>query len=187
MASRFLPLFLILPLVACDSASDARYLIDTPPPGPARPLAVTSVELRDVTLPGHATGSDILVREADGGLRPLDGADWADDPERAVTATLARALDLGSTATVIAEPWPLRDGPAARLELRMDRMLARADGRFELGGQAALVADRGRIRDRVERFDIEVPLADLSAPAVTDAAGRALGQLADELIALLAR
>jgi hypothetical protein len=43
----------------------------------------------------------------------------------------------------------------------------------------------GRPRERVERFAISVPSAEISAAAVTDAQGRALVALSDELIGLL--
>ncbi|MFP7672545.1 membrane integrity-associated transporter subunit PqiC [Marivita sp. S0852] len=178
---------LALPLAACGSGESARYLIDAPVAAVATQtrVAVRTVELRDVTLPSHASGSDILVRVETGALMPLGDAVWADDPERAVTGTLAQLLDEKSTATVAAEPWPLFDGPSARLDVRIDKMLASASGVFEITGQAAISAVEGRPRERVERFAIVVPLAELTAPAVTDAQGRALAGLADELVGLM--
>lgn len=184
---RALGLVLVLPLAACGSADSARYLID-PPAGTASTetrVSVRTLELRDVSLPSHASGSEILVRDETGALRPLGDAVWADDPERAVTGTLAQLLDARSTATVAAEPWPLFDAPSARLEVRIDKMLANATGVFEITGQAAVSSTDGRARDRVERFSVVVPLAEVTASAVTDAQGRALVVLADELIGLL--
>lgn len=184
---RALGLGLALPLAACSTGDGSRYLID-PPVGAASAetrVAVRTVELRDVSLPGHASGSEMLVRDETGGLNPLGDAIWADDPERAVTASLAQLLDARSTATVAAEPWPLFDSPSARLEVRIDKMLASASGVFEITGQAAVSSVDGRARDRVERFAIVVPLAELTPSAVTDAQGRALIALADELIGLL--
>lgn len=177
---------LTLPLAACGSADTARYLIDAPAPTAAEArVSVRSVELRDVSLPDHASGTSIFVREADGALRPLGEAEWADDPERAVTGTLAQLLDARSTATVAAEPWPLRDGPSARLDVRVDKMLANATGVFEITGQAAVSAVEGRPRERVERFAVSAPITEVSAAGITDAQARALALLADELIGLL--
>jgi uncharacterized lipoprotein YmbA len=186
MNMRALAVVMALPLAACGSADSARYLIDAPAPTVAETrVSVRSVELRDVSLPSHASGAEILVREEGGALRPLGDAVWADDPERAVTGTLAQLLDDGSTATVSAEPWPLLDGPSARLDVRIDKMLASVSGVFEITGQAAVSAVDGRPRERVERFAISVPIAEISAAAVTEAQGRALVALSDELIGLL--
>lgn len=186
MNVRALAVVMALPLAACGSGESARYLIDAPvaATGETR-VSVRSVELRDVSLPSHASGTEILVREEDGALKPLGDAVWADDPERAVTGTLAQLLDARSTATVSAEPWPLFDGPSARLDVRIDKMLASAPGVFEITGQAAVSAVDGRPRERVERFAISVPVAELTAAAVTEAQGRALVALSDELIGLL--
>ena len=183
---RSLAFVMALPLAACGSGDTARYLIDAPvvAAGETR-VSVRTVELRDVSLPTHASGTSILVRDVDGALRPLGDAEWADDPERAVTGTLAQLIDERSSATVAAEPWPLLDGPSARLDVRIDKMLANASGVFEITGQAAVSAVDGRPRERVERFAIAVPVTELTAAAVTDAQGRALVALSDELIGLL--
>ncbi|MFP7571127.1 membrane integrity-associated transporter subunit PqiC [Marivita sp. S2033] len=184
---RALGLVVVLPLAACGSAEKARYLIDAPmvvAPGETR-VSVRTIELRDVRLPGHASGSDVLLMGEDGALRPVGDAIWADDPERAVTGTLAQLLDERSSATVAAEPWPLRDGPSARMDVRINKMIARASGVFEVTGQAAVSGVDGRPRERVERFAIAVPVTEISAAAITEAQGRALAALADELIGLL--
>jgi uncharacterized lipoprotein YmbA len=175
-----------LPLAACSGTDSARYLIDAPAVADAQTrVSVQTVELRDVSLPTHASGTSIFLREADGGLRPLGNAEWADDPERAVTGTLAQLLDSRSSATVSAEPWPLRDGPTARLDVRVDKMLAEASGVFDITGQVAVSAVDGRPRERVERFDISVPITEMSAAGVTEAQGRALVELSDAMIGLL--
>lgn len=178
---------MILPLAACGIGGDAgRYLIDAPTAaGNETRVSVRTLELRDVSLPSHASGSEILVRDEGGALRPLGDAIWADDPERAVTGTLAQLLETRSTATVSSEPWPLIDGPSARLDVRIDKMLASASGVFEITGQAAVSAVEGRPRERVERFAIATPITEMSASGVTDAQGRALVALSDELIGLL--
>lgn len=176
----------ILPLGACGGGDAARYLIDAPAAAISETrVSVRTLELRDVSLPSHASGAEILVRDETGALLPLGGAVWADDPERAVTGTLAELLDTRSTATVAAEPWPLFDGPTARMDVRINKMLATASGVFEITGQAALSAVEGRPRERVERFAIAVPITEISPAGVTDAQGRALAALADELIGML--
>lgn len=178
-------LCLTLFLAACSGAEPQRYLIAAPVPAEPVRLAVSTVELREVSLPGHASGSDVLVQTADGGLVPLGDAIWADDPASAVTAQLAEAMDAGSSATVAAEPWPLFDRPQAQVEVRISRMLARADGLFDLTGQVAVSG--ATVRERVDRFAITVPLAEVSAAGISAATGQALNQLADSILGYLAR
>ena len=183
---RVMSVALALPLAACGGGDAARYLIDTPSSAASETrVSVRTLELRDVSLPSHASAAEILFRDNTGALLPLGGAVWADDPERAVTETLAELLDARSTATVTAEPWPLLDGPTARLDVRITKMLAMASGVFEITGQAAVSAVEGSPRERVERFSITVPITEISAVGVTDAQGRALAALADDLIRML--
>lgn len=177
---------LMFPLAACGGGDTARYLIDAPSSAVSETrISVRTLELRDVSLPSHASGAEILVRDETGALRPLGDAVWADDPVRAVTGTLAELLDARSSATVSAEPWPLFDGPSARMDVRINRMLATSAGAFEITGQAAVSAVDGRSRERVERFAIATPITEISAAGVTDAQGRALAALADDLIGML--
>ncbi len=184
---RAIGLVLALPLAACGIGGESgRYLIDAPTSeaGVTR-VSVATIELRDVSLPSHASGAEILVQMEDGALTPFGDAVWADDPERAVTGTLAQLLDDKSTATVAAEPWPLLDGPGARLDVRIDKMLASVSGVFEISGQAAVSAVDASPRERVERFSVAAPITELSAAGIVDAQGRALASLTDELIGLL--
>ncbi|NJM84651.1 MAG: membrane integrity-associated transporter subunit PqiC, partial [Tabrizicola sp.] len=150
-------------------------------------LRVGSIEVRDVSLPAYAAASEIVAEDADGALRPLEKAVWADDPGRAVTGALARSLDLKSTATVAAEPWPLADDPDLRLDLRIDQMIARANGSFEMTGQYALASPNGTARETIQRFAINVPLVNTAPATVATAAGAAIDRLADEIIALHSR
>lgn len=184
--ARLLPLSLVLLLAAC-AGTPSRYLIETAPAPAPIALRVSTIELRDVVLPAYAEDSKILQETAEGGLRPIKGAEWADGTARGVTAELARSLDLRGSASVAAEPWPLSDPAQVRLEVRIDRMVARADGSFLLSGQFALAAPERQIRDGLERFEIAVPLADTGAAAVANAYASSLEQLSLQILRRLAR
>ena len=175
---------LILTLAACGGDA-TRFLIEPAPVAAPVRLRVSSIELREVVLPGYAEDSQILAEGADGGLRPVKGAEWADGSAQAITAQLARSLDLRSTASVAAEPWPLTDPADVRLEVRIDRMVARANGRFQLSGQYAVASPDGRLRDRLERFDLASPMAGDGPAAIAAAYAGCLDQLSGRIIATL--
>lgn len=181
-----LTLPLILTLAAC-GGNATRFLIETAPAEAPVRLRVSSIELREVVLPAYAADSQILAESPEGGLRPVKGAEWADGSAQAVTAQLARSLDLRSTASVAAEPWPLTEPADVRLEVRIDRVAARADGRFQLSGQYAVAAPEGRVADRLERFAIDTPLADATPAAIAGAYSAALEALSGRILGTLAR
>jgi uncharacterized protein len=186
---RLLPLAVFVPVLGLAACGDnnARYLIDPPAAAQKQRVAVSSIEVQEVSLPTYAAASEIIVEGADGAARPVKKALWADDPVRGITGALASRLDAKTTATAAAEPWPLLDGADLRVTLRVDTMIARADGTFEMNGQFAYASPRGALRDHLERFSIVVPLAGESAGAVAAATGQALDQLADTIIARLHR
>lgn len=181
-------------LTAACGGEATRYLVTADPVAPPeakapvqRRLRVSTIELREVVLPAYGEDSQILLEGADGGLSPLKGSEWADGSARAITAELARSLDLGSTASVAAEPWPLSESADVRLEVRIERMVARKDGLFQLSGQFAISSLDGRWRDRLQRYDLRVALPEASPSAVAAAYGRALNMLSQEILSSLAR
>lgn len=185
MLKRFAIGLLALTLTAC--GSDDLFLVSTPPVAAVVPVYPRSIEVLDVILPAYAAEADILVQEADGALRPLGGALWADDPRLGITLVLARRLDLGTTATAAPEPWPLFDGPDRRVQVIIDRMVARASGEVELGGQFAILSPTGATREFLRRFDIRQPLTGIEPQQVADAMGLALAALSDQIAQSLAR
>ncbi len=176
----------MLTLAACGD-NKARFIISPPETASQTRVRVASIEVRDVSLPAYATGTEIVVEDDDGALRPVRRAIWADDPPRAVTGALAASLDRKSTAIVAAEPWPLTESPDVQLSVRVDQMVARTDGTFRLSGQFALSSPSGATRDRLDRFSISVPLPDTEPASVAVAAGNAIDGLADAVLGQLKR
>jgi uncharacterized protein len=183
------PLLLLLVLTAVAACGDkkARFVIPAAEASSQARLRVSSMEVRDVSLPAYASASEIVVEDASGALRPVPKAIWADDPARGITGALARSLEIRSGAQAAAEPWPLTSDPQARLQVRIDQMIARADDSFALTGQFAISSSSGAVSDSLTRFAISVPMADLSPASVATATGAALDQLAGKIIAKLQR
>lgn len=181
------PLILALVALSLTACGDnkARYVIAPAPESTAVRLRVATVEVQDVSLPAYASATEIVVADDTGALRPVAKSIWADDPVRAITGALARSLGEKSTAKVAAEPWPLSESAQARLAVRVDQMIAGTDGNFTLAGQFALSSTSGAIRESLQRFTISVPMTDGSPASVADATGKAVGQLADQIIAKL--
>lgn len=181
---RLLPLALIL--AACSSA-EPRYLIETPVQSGTMRLRVNTLEIRDVSLPTYAEASEIVLEGEDGALTQVDNALWADDPARAVTQALADHIGRASNATVASEPWPLEEDAQAAVTVRVGQMIARASGSFELAGQYAISSYDRVVRERIERFDITVPLPSTAPDGIATATGAAIAELADQITRALTR
>ncbi|KAA9007809.1 PqiC family protein [Histidinibacterium aquaticum] len=168
-------------LLAAACGTDTRYAVpavDTPTE--RVPSAFASLEVVEVTLPTYAASEDIYLQDAGGGLEPL-GPLWADDPARAVTLQLSRDLQRITGALVAPDPWPFRDFPAARLDVRLEEFVATASGGFLIAGQYFVAPEEGG-GDAAGRFAIEVPLAEReSAAAIATARSAAVTRLATEI------
>lgn len=179
------PLILALPLallVAC-GPGPVRLAVPAVPAGEPVAVGFASVEVLDVSLPDYAEGPEVYVRGADLMLTPV-AAVWADDPTRALTLDLVRALNEATAARVAGEPWPFDEPPEARLDLRVaDLMVDEAAGTFVMAGQYYVGAFDGSGRDRARGFRVEVPVAAIEAAAIADARARATVQLAREVAA----
>jgi uncharacterized lipoprotein YmbA len=140
--------------------------------------------MRRITLPAYAAGPAILTSGADGALVATSGQ-WADDPENGFTAALAAAVEARSSARVAVEPWPLAQGPDARVEVRLDRMVPNAAGLFELSGQIAITAPDGRLSDRLRRVSLSVPITGTGPSAIAAAQSQAIAGLADQIVTAL--
>ena len=160
----------LLPVVALAGCGTDPVLFSAPPsalmasvpadPGERIAVPYRSVEVREVSLPAYAEAETIYMEGAGGTLMPVEGAEWADLPSRAVTLDLVGVLEAVTGARVSAEPWPYDALPEARVEIRATRMAAGADGLFRLSGQYAVADLRGELdtpRDRSGLFEVATP------------------------------
>ena len=154
-------------------------------PGGRIAVAYDSIEVRDVSLPAYAEAESIFYEGAGGVLMPVEGAEWADLPGRAVTLDLVGVLESVTRARVAAEPWPFESLPEARVEVRATRMAAGADGIFRMAGQYHVADLRTEVEtpsDRSGRFEVAAPYdLTLGAAAIADARSRAVRDLARQV------
>lgn len=182
-----LSLVIAMFLASCGSGNEEFYLLDPAPSELRVTSSARSVELRDVRMPEYAGAQEIAVLGEDGAVRSDTSVLWADLPASAVSSALIRALGEITGATIAAEPWPLPGYADMRLEVRIERMLAGADGQFRLSGQFFLAPDGRSLPARSGRFDIAEPVTEEGTPALADAAGRAVTRLAETIARAMAR
>ena len=167
-------------LAACASIPEERIAVPRAQATEKQRIAHTTVSLRNVSLPTYAAGEAIFTADATGRLRDSGGLLWADDPSRAMTLELARHLTEITGARVASEPWPFLDPASAEVEIRVEEMLARADGGFHLSGQYFVSSEDGR--DRARLFDLQSGIGPETTPeALAAARARLMRDLALDL------
>ncbi len=169
-------------LAACGGTPDARVAVPRADVVQQQRISYNTVALRSVSLPTYAASEDIYIAGLDGVISPGAGLLWADEPGRALTLELTRYLAQITGARVASEPWPFLERPQAEVELRIEEMLAHADGTFRLSGQYFVAPENGR--DRANLFALVVPIGGtFSAQDIAAARGAAMRQLAGEIAA----
>lgn len=158
--------------------------IAVPPAEPDQRVGIgfSSLEVSDVTLPTYAQSESIFVEDESGTLVGTDDLLWADDPARAATLELSRALASLTGVPVAPEPWPFEPYPAARLEVRVEEFVASQRGEFRLAGQYFVAALDESGRDRARLFRLSVPLdAEATPTQIAAARGQAMLALAEDI------
>lgn len=176
--SKIMIVAVTLSVAAC--SGEIRYA--TPAVEPAVKIAsrYSSLEVVEVTLPTYAGAEEIYLQQPDGAIEPL-GPLWADLPSRAITMELARDLGAITGATVAPAPWPFRGFSDARIDVRIEEMVATSSGQFRFAGQY-FVAPEQDGRDRAGVFAITVPLPEkATASLIAVARGAATQQLAEQI------
>lgn len=169
-------------LAACSTPAQL-YPVALPSVGDKIRTTVRSLEVREVSLPSYAAAEEIHVEAPDGSLSSGAGVFWADIPVRAISLELSRTLAEMTGARVASEPWPYEERPQARLEVRMEELLAGADGIFRASGQY-FVASRDGDRDRSGFFRLSAPFDPEAGPgAIATARGQIIVQLARAIAA----
>jgi uncharacterized lipoprotein YmbA len=172
-------------LAGCSSPEKtARYLIEPPAASGQVTNRLGTAELKDVSLPEYASGQEVAFQTADGAVRSTPGNLWADNPQRAFTLSLARAISDVSGATVISEPWPLAEPPQRGLEVRVEKALAQSNNVYRLAGRYFVSDEGSGGANHARSFDISVPMASNQPAAAAVASSQAIAILAQQIATL---
>lgn len=175
-------------LAGCTSDADiARVMLEADTSTTRVNVAPDYIEVRTIALPLYAKAEQIPVLAADGSVRVTDKQVWADAPDAALTSMLASNLAQITSATVAAEPWPLEQYPDARIEVRVDQLIASLGGVLKFNGTYFVTSVSGNARERAERFAFEVPVAGEDYIALSRANAQAVRLLSEAIAKRMGR
>uniref|UniRef100_UPI0040475F42 PqiC family protein n=1 Tax=Yoonia sp. TaxID=2212373 RepID=UPI0040475F42 len=149
--------------------------------------AVGSAMVRTVSLPTYAAAEELSFEAADGLITSNNAVLWADDPARAVTLALTRNIGAITSAKIGPDPWPFAGLPDVAIDVRVTRMLAGADGVFDLEGQFFVGGDGIDYANTTNGFAITAALTDVTPAAIAAAQATAILQLSEQISRKIAR
>jgi len=185
MMKRLLSVCLVTALASC--GTPAAYQMQPQPVTQRLNTAAGTIMVREVSLPDYATDDSMARQDAGGAVQIMSRVRWADLQPRAVTLALSRQLNAGLSATVAPEPWPLSGLPDGEVDVRVDRIVAGADGLFHLDGIYYVRAEGVSLGAPSRDFAISVPLPGDTPAQIAAAQSAAVSQLALEIARSVAR
>ncbi len=173
-------------LAACSGSTDRLDMAPMTSDLQLRSLVSTAM-VRTVSLPSYAAADEVSVGTADGFITSDTSVLWADDPERAVTLLVTRHMNQILGATIGPDPWPFAGLPDVSIDVRVEEMLAGADGIFRLRGQFFVGGDGIDFPNRARSFDISKPLTLEGSGGIALAQSAALLDLSETIARSIAR
>ncbi|WP_157057442.1 membrane integrity-associated transporter subunit PqiC [Loktanella sp. 3ANDIMAR09] len=174
-------------LAAC-STTTTRLSAPVPPSALNLTAGMSTVVLRDVTLPAYAASEEIALETAPGVITSDGDLLSADDPGRGVTLALARQMDDILSAVVGPEPWPFPSIPDVVVDVRVTDMLGSAvTGTYRLSGQYFIGGDGIDYPNSAQAFDYVIPMSAPDQSGAVAAQGVALTRLAEDIARRLGR
>jgi hypothetical protein len=184
--ARSLAAALALALAACAAPVEPTYYLLDPslPPVPRADEDADALGLREIQLPLYARRTSVAALGPDGAVVLDDDRRWAEEPPRAMSRVLARALSAETDRPVLNEPWPASASPTVLISVEVDRFIGRPSGTLGLSGQYRIDPRGlgGRREATVDSFAIEEEVGEGYA-ALVEAHGRALVTLAGRIAA----
>lgn len=181
--ARFASLAALLFVVACAASPPPKlYLFDEPEPSATALARVgSSIGLRELSLPLYARRPQVASLEADGSIAASDDHRWGEEPPRAATRVVARALERSGGGEVFVEPWPIGAAPDLVVSVEVDRVIGALGGEATLRGEVSIARRDARGDARKTAFDIRVAAEGPDHRALTRAYAAAYARLAEEI------
>lgn len=149
--------------------------------------AVGSAMVRTVSLPTYAAAEELAFETPEGLIASNADVLWADDPSRAVTLTLTRNIGGITNAKIGPDPWPFAGLPEVAIDVRVTRMIAGADGVFDLEGQFFVGGDGIDYTNTTNNFVVNTPVVGEGPAAIALAQAQALMTLSEQIARKIAR
>ena len=149
--------------------------------------AAGSAMVRTVSLPTYAAAEELAIETPEGLIASSAGILWADDPSRAVTLTLTRNLGDVLSTKIGPDPWPFVGLPDVAIDVRVTRMIAGADGMFDLEGQYFVGGDGIDYPNTTTTFALQTPIASQAPADIALAQAQALLTLSEQIARKIAR
>lgn len=185
MLKPVLSLCLVMAIASC--GTPAAYQLQTQPVAQRLSTPARTIMVREVSMPDYATDDSMARQDAGGAVQIMSRVRWADLQPRAVTLALARQLNAGLSATVAPEPWPLSGLPDGEVDVRVDRIVAGADGQFHLDGIYYVRAEGVSLGAPSRDFAVAVPMTGDTPAEIAAAQSAAVAQLAAQIARSVAR
>lgn len=185
MTRRISGLVLLAAISGCASPNPNLYTLASQPGVPV-PGAVRSVELRRIGLAGYLDRAEIVRSTAQYRLDVLNNDRWGEPMSSMLDRVLTEDLveRLPNTA-VFAESGAISTQPDIVLEIDVQRFDADASGSVVLLAQVAVRRDQTRTPADARTIRLTVTPASPSTRDLVAAESAALGQLADQIAAML--
>ncbi len=182
---RLLPLLLLALLAGCASPAPELYTLAATP-GAVRHTGALSIELRRIGLAAYLDRPGIVRANAGYRLRVTDTERWGEPLggmlDRVFTEDLVQRLP---DAVIFAESGAISTRPGTVLEIDVQRFDPDADGTVVLLAQLAIRRDDGAGTGIARTLRLTATPAGPSTADLAAALSAVLGQLADQVAALL--
>ncbi|MDA8253124.1 MAG: PqiC family protein [Rhodospirillales bacterium] len=176
-----------LALAACISPTPELFTL-VAVPGPTRRLAAHSVELRRIGLAGYLDRPEIVRAEADYRVQVATNQRWGESLgtmlDRVFTEDLVERLP---EVAVFAESGAISTAPDLILEIDVQRFDTDASGTLVVLAQVAVRRADARQTAHAATLRLTEQPASPATRDLVAAMSAALGQLADRVVAMLAR
>ena len=175
----------LLPLLlaSCSSPNPSLYTLEAPP-GPTRRGAPRAIEIRNIGLARYLERSQIVRSSEDFRVDVLPNDWWGEPLDAMIGRVLARALTQRLPgSSVYVESGAISTVADATVQVNVQRMDLDRTGSVLLIAQFAVVRTGGETRSVM----LPVPPRGAGVPALVAAMSEAVGQLADQIAAVLGR